>query len=130
MISNRYYYFVHSKSGFFVKFRQLRRLKMEQILNKLSEIELTAQRIMEDCDRQKQVLSEEAEKKCKDYDDLLESQTNEQILKIRQQLEEEKDSRLSQLRADTEATFSSLDAQYEQQHTQLSRELFEKILSM
>ena len=27
---------------------------MEQILNKLSEIELTAQRIMEDCDRQKQ----------------------------------------------------------------------------
>ena len=46
---------------------------MEQILNKLSEIELTAQRIMEDCDRQKQVLSEEAEKKCKDYDDLLES---------------------------------------------------------
>ena len=103
---------------------------MEQILNKLSEIELTAQRIMEDCDRQKQVLSEEAEKKCKDYDDLLESQTNEQILKIRQQLEEEKDSRLSQLRADTEATFSSPDAQYEQHHTQLSRELFEKILSM
>ena len=38
---------------------------MEQILNKLSEIELTAQRSMEDCDRQKQILSEEAEKKCK-----------------------------------------------------------------
>ena len=52
---------------------------MEQILNKLSEIELTAQRIMEDCDRQKQVLSEEAEKKCKAYDDQLESQTSEQI---------------------------------------------------
>ena len=40
---------------------------MEQILNKLSEIELTAQRIMEDCDRQKQQLSEEAEQKCKNY---------------------------------------------------------------
>ena len=36
---------------------------MEQILNKLSEIELTAQRIMEDCDRQKQQLSEEADRK-------------------------------------------------------------------
>ena len=36
---------------------------MEQILNKLSEIELTAQRIMEDCDQQKQQLSEEAEQK-------------------------------------------------------------------
>ena len=42
---------------------------MEQILNKLSEIELTAQRIMEDCDRQKQQLSEEAEQKCKNYDE-------------------------------------------------------------
>ena len=35
-----------------------------------------------------------------------------------------KDSRLAQLRADTDATFSSLDAHYEQQHSQLSRELF------
>ena len=103
---------------------------MEQILNKLSEIELTAQRIMEDCDRQKQVLSEETEKRCKDYDTLLESRTSEQIQTIRQQLEKEKDSRLSQLRADTDATFSSLDIRYEQEHTRLSRELFEKILSM
>lgn len=130
MISNRYYYFVHSKSGFFVKFRQLRRLKMEQILNKLSEIELTAQRIMEDCDRQKQQLSEEAEQKCKNYDEQLETRTAEQIRRIRQKLEEEKDSRLAQLRTDTDATFSSLDAHYEQQHSQLSRELFEKILTM
>lgn len=130
MISNRYYYFSHSKSEFFVKFRQSRRLKMEQILNKLSEIELTAQRIMEDCDRQKQQLSEEAEQKCKNYDRQLESRTTEQIQRIRQQLEEEKDSRLAQLRADTNATFSSLDAHYEQQHSQLSRELFEKILAM
>ena len=97
---------------------------MEQILNKLSEIELTAQRIMEDCDRQ------EAEQKCKNYDEQLETRTAEQIRRIRQQLEEEKDSRLAQLRADTDATFSSLDAHYEQQHSQLSRELFEKILAM
>ena len=130
MISNRYYYFSHSKSEFFVKFLQSRRLKMEQILNKLSEIELTAQRIMEDCDRQKQQLSEEAEQKCKNYDKQLETRTAEQIQRIRQQLEEEKDSRLAQLRADTDATFSSLDAHYEQQHSQLSRELFEKILAM
>ena len=37
---------------------------MEQILNKLSEIELTAQRIMEDCYLQKLQLSDEAEQKC------------------------------------------------------------------
>ena len=56
---------------------------MEQILNKLSEIELTAQRIMEDCDRQKQQLSEEAEQKCKNYDEQLETRTAEHIRRIR-----------------------------------------------
>ena len=103
---------------------------MEQILNKLSEIELTAQRIMEDCDRQKQQLSEEAEQKCKNYDEQLENRTAEQIRQIRQQLEQEKDAQLAALRADTEATFSSLDAHYEQNHSLLSHELFQKILSM
>ena len=103
---------------------------MEQILNKLSEIELTAQRIMEDCERQKQTLSEESEKKCKDYDEQMEAQTATRIRQIRQQLEQEKDAQLAALRADTEATFSSLDAHYEQNHSLLSQELFQKILSM
>ena len=41
---------------------------MEQILNKLSEIEATANAIMQDAARQKQALSEEAEKQIKDFD--------------------------------------------------------------
>ena len=48
---------------------------MEQILNKLSEIELTAQHIMEDCNQTKQQLSAEAEKNCQYYDQQLEAQT-------------------------------------------------------
>ena len=103
---------------------------MEQILNKLSEIELTAQHIMEDCNQTKQQLSAEAEKKCKDYDEQMEAQTATRIRQIRQQLEQEKDAQLAALRADTEATFSSLDAHYEQNHSLLSHELFQKILSM
>ena len=56
---------------------------MEQILNKLSEIELTAQHIMEDCNQTKQQLSAEAEKNCQDYDQQLEAQTTAQIRQIR-----------------------------------------------
>ena len=41
---------------------------MEQILNKLSEIELTAKRIMEDADSTKSALSAEMEEKCKEFD--------------------------------------------------------------
>ena len=45
---------------------------MEQILNKLSEIELTAKRIMEDADSTKSALSAEMEEKCKEFDAALE----------------------------------------------------------
>ena len=45
---------------------------MEQILNKLSEIETTARRIMEDADRTKAALSSEMEQQCRDFDAALE----------------------------------------------------------
>ena len=41
---------------------------MEQILNKLSEIELTAKRIMEEADETKNALSAEMEQECKAFD--------------------------------------------------------------
>ena len=49
---------------------------MEQILQKLSEIEITAQRIMQDADRTKAALSAEMEQQCKDLDLELEQETN------------------------------------------------------
>ena len=74
--------------------------------------------------------SAEAEKNCQDYDQQLEAQTTAQIRQIRQKLEEEKDTRLSALRAETEATFSALDTYYDENHVCLSKELFQKILEL
>ena len=51
---------------------------MEQILNKLSEIEATANAIMQDAVRQKQALSEEAEKQTKEFDASLEKETSDE----------------------------------------------------
>ncbi|MDO4275132.1 MAG: hypothetical protein Q4D16_15800 [Eubacteriales bacterium] len=103
---------------------------MEQILSKLSEIEITAKRIMEDADRTKKALSEEMEKKCKDFDAVLETETNAKIQKIRAGLEHEKDTQLTALRKETETTFSALDSYYEKNHKSLSEELFQKILKL
>lgn len=100
---------------------------MEQILNKLSEIEATANAIMQDATRQKQALSEEAEKKAREFDAGLEKETSEQILKIRNDLEQEKDVRIAQLRQATEEQLTRLDSYYEANHEQLATELFRKI---
>ena len=60
---------------------------MEQILNKLSEIEITARRIMEDADRTKAALSSEMEQQCRDFDAALEQKTNLNIQDLRNFLE-------------------------------------------
>ena len=67
---------------------------MQQILNKLSEIETTARRIMEDADRTKAALSSEMEQQCRDFDAALEQETNKKIQELRNSLEEQKDQEL------------------------------------
>ena len=74
---------------------------MEQILNKLSEIEATANAIMQDAARQKKALSEEAEKQTREFDAALEKETGTEIQKIREDLAREKDARINELRAET-----------------------------
>lgn len=103
---------------------------MEQILSKLSEIEITARHILEDAERTKQSLSEEAEKKRNDFDSRLDEETAGKIRDIRDGLEKEKDAQLAALRADTNATFSALDAYYDKNHTRLSEKLFQQILEL
>ena len=100
---------------------------MEQILNKLSEIEATANAIMQDAARQKQALSEEAEKQTKEFDASLEKETSDEIRKIREDLAHEKDARINELRAETEDQLSRLDAYYKAHHESLCNELFQKI---
>ena len=83
---------------------------MEQILQKLSEIEITAQRIMQDADRTKAALSAEMEQQCKDLDLELEQETNRKIQALRDSLESRKDQELTALRQQTEQHLADLDA--------------------
>ena len=85
---------------------------MEQILNKLSEIELTAKRIMEEADETKNALSAEMEQECKAFDVALEKETNDRIQELRNSLEKKKDSEISALRQETEKILSDLDDFY------------------
>lgn len=101
---------------------------MEQILNKLSEIELTARRIMEDADQTKTALSAEMEKNCKAFDAALDEETNKKIQELRNSLEQKKDNEIMILRHKMEKTLSDLDNFYSHNHAQLSEELFQKLL--
>ncbi|WP_418423503.1 hypothetical protein [Blautia sp.] len=101
---------------------------MEQILQKLSEIEITAQRIMQDADRTKAALSAEMEQQCKDLDLELEQETNRKIQALRDGLESRKDQELTALRQQTEQHLADLDVYYKKNHQQLSEDLFQQLL--
>ena len=101
---------------------------MEQILNKLSEIEITAQRIMQDADRTKAALSAEMEQQCKDLDLELEQETNRKIQALRDSQESRKDQELTALRQQTEQHLADLDVYYKKNHQQLSEDLFQQLL--
>ena len=94
---------------------------MEQILNKLSEIEITAQRIMEDAGRSKAALSAEMEQQCRNFDAELEQETKDN-------LEAQKDQELTSLRHRTEQQLEDLDTYYRQNHQQLAEDLFQQLL--
>lgn len=102
---------------------------MEQILSKLSEIEITAQRIMEEADRTKAALSAEMEQQCQTFDAMLENETSQKIQELRNSLEAQKDQELTALRLNTEKHLADLDAYYTQNHQQLSEDLFQKLLT-
>ena len=99
---------------------------MEQILNKLSEIELTAQHIMEDCNQTKQQLSAEAEKKLSGLRPTAGSSDHCPDPADPSETGRGKDTRLSALRAETEATFSALDTYYDENHVCLSKRNFSR----
>lgn len=101
---------------------------MEQILNKLSEIEITARRIMEDADRTKTALSAEMEQQCKAFDARLEQETDNKIKELRGTLEEKKNAELAALRQSTETALADLEVYYRQNHEKLSEEIFQKLL--
>ena len=94
---------------------------MEQILNKLSEIEITAQRIMEDAGRSKAALSAEMEQQCRNFDAELEQETNRKI-------QAQKDQEQTSLRHRTEQQLEDLDTYYRQNHQQLAEDLFQQLL--
>lgn len=101
---------------------------MEQILNKLSEIETTANYIMEKAAETKQKMTRELEAKCRKFDEQLEQETALRVKEIRQQLEKDKERELSALRTQTEELFAQMDSYYSQNHKELAQNLYHKIV--
>lgn len=102
---------------------------MEEVIQKLSEIEITAKHIMDDAENKKQALTDDMRRQIQDYDKLTEEKATHQIADIRASLEKNKEAQVSKLQKHTEEIFISLDEYYKSNHTRLAREIYQRIIS-
>ena len=97
-------------------------LTMESIVEKLAEIEKTAESIVEHAQARKTEVEREIQAKRDDFDRELDAYT-----KIRTQAEAQMDQVLEEQRIQNRSEIERLNAEYEKNHTRYAREILKKI---
>ncbi len=107
-----------------------REKRMENIINKLSEIEAIASRIMDAVEERNQEIAEQKEAERKAFDARLEEETNQKLEEIRRKLEEKKSQELERLQADVEKASRQMEQDFENGQEQIAQEICQRILRM
>lgn len=101
---------------------------MNQVIDKLSEIEVAATRILEGAAVQKKELERQYESKTAQYDRELERVTAQKIAGIQKRLGAELEAELSRVRNEAQHVLDEMERYYLSNHEALSREICEKII--
>lgn len=101
---------------------------MDQIIDKLSEIEVAATRILEGAAAQKKELDKKYEEQTAQFDAELEAATAQKIAEIRKRLGAELETELERVRSGAQRSLGEMERYYRQRHEALSGEICEKII--
>ena len=105
-----------------------RRVEMEDIFRKLSEIDNAAKTILENTEKEKQALSAEMEKKCRQFDEEIEAEYRKKLARIHLELDKEKASRLETLEKERLVSMDALDAWFAGNLDEISRQIADQVL--
>ena len=101
---------------------------MESVINKLTEIEAAASRILEGAANQNKLLDQQQDARIAAFDQKLEDDTARQLQKIQADLRKKTDDELLHLRSGTSDLLASLDDYYKKSHDTLSTQICEKLI--
>lgn len=101
---------------------------MDNVINKLSEIEQTAASIMEAANARKKEFASEMEKKTADFDAALEAETEKKVTDLRAQMETTMQSKLETQRSDAEKVLRQMEESYHTNHHSYAKELFQSMI--
>ena len=102
---------------------------MESVINKLTEIEAAASRILEGAANQNKLLDQQQEERLAAFDRKLEEDTARRLQNIQDELKKNTDSQLLHLRSGTSDLLASLDDYYSRNHDTLSTQICDKLIT-
>ncbi|MDO4328360.1 MAG: ATPase [Lachnospiraceae bacterium] len=100
---------------------------MDNLINKISEIEAAASSVLDNMNERKAAFAAEIKEKTAAFDASLEQETAEAIHQLRERMETEMKEKLSKQKADGEKALSKLDEIYESSHAALAAKLFRQM---
>ncbi len=103
---------------------------MEDIINKLAEIEAAASHIMEDVSEQKKQLAQQYEEAVHEFDSTIDMEIQNRSKIIRQKLEVQMKEELQSQRDEAEQILAKLESYYTKCHTDMAKEIYNRILRM
>lgn len=103
--------------------------KIDRVIASLSGIEHSAEGIKSDTEKKKSEYLQEIENKIKVFDEDLEKEHKENMKKLAERLENEKNDAMVAMRADMAGQVGRLDEAYEKNHEKLAKEIFEQLIS-
>lgn len=103
---------------------------MEPIINKLSEIETAASRIMESAVNETKRQDREAEERTVQFDAQVEADTQKQLEELRLNLQQQSEKELEHLKNSMEHTRSAMETYYQDNHQKIADKIFHKIIRM
>ena len=101
---------------------------MDTIVNKISEIETAAVKIMNESALQKKELDEEFKQRMDAYDADVDQKTEAKLADIRASLEKEKQAELSSLKEAAARTVLNLEKEYAENHETLAAGILKQMI--
>lgn len=101
---------------------------MDHVIEKLSEIDVAASRILEGASNQKLILNQQQEERIAAYNRNVEAATEKEIRKLQAELSTQLDKELKHLETCSATTLKEMDEYYEKNHEVLSTKIYETII--
>lgn len=103
---------------------------MDAIMEKLAEIETTAEAIVERAEARKYEVEKEIQQKRDEFDRKLDEKTQAELARIRQDAENKMNRIMEEQRLKNRATIDNLKKEYEENHTEYAQEILQHILEV